>query len=214
MTNTNTKTRRLVETALLLAIATLLSLFKPFELPFGGGITLLSMLPIVLIAYRYGTKWGLFSAFVGALLQMLVGLKTVTAFFMPGDSQMIVWQAILVCLIDYIIAYTMLGFGGIFRNKIKNRSVALCLGSIVALALRYLAHIVSGAIFFGSWAEWFFTQDGFKLGAKVLEKFSGTSLSIVYSVIYNGTYMIPEIILTAIAALIIGNIPYITKKID
>lgn len=212
---TNTKTKRLVETALLLALATLLSLFKPFELPFGGGITLLSMLPIVLIAYRYGTKWGLFAAFVGAILQMLVGLKTVTAFFMPGDSQMAVWKAILVCLIDYIIAYTVLGLGGIFRNKCKKARTALCLGSIVALLFRYIAHIISGAIFFGTWAEWFFTQEGFyKIGSSIMNNFSGNGLSFIYSVFYNGTYMIPEIIFTAIAAFIVGNIPYIAKKID
>lgn len=211
----NTKTKRLVETALLLAIATLLSLFQPFELPFGGGITIVSMLPIVLIAYRYGTKWGLFAAFVGSLLQMLTGFKTVSAMFMPGDEQMVIWKALLVCLIDYIIAYTALGFGGVFRNKFKNGGVALCLGSIFALLLRYISHIISGAIFYGAWAEWFFTQEGFySIGEKVMGAFSGTSLSIAYSVFYNGLYMIPEIIITAIVAVIIGNVPQIGKKVD
>lgn len=211
---TSTNTRRLVETGLLLAIATVLSMFKPFELPFGGGITIVSMLPIVLIAYRYGTKWGLFSAFVGSILQMLVGFKTVSAFFMPGDEQMVIWKAILVCLIDYIIAYTALGFGGIFRNKFKSAAGALCLGSVVALALRYLAHIISGFLFFGSWAEWFFTQDGFyKIGSSIMSTFSGEGLALAYSVFYNGLYMIPEIILTAIVAFIIGKVPQIAKKV-
>lgn len=84
--------------------------------------------------------------------------------------------------------------------------------SIVALSLRYLAHIISGYIFFGTWAEWFFSQDGFALGAKILEKFSGQGLALLYSVIYNGLYMIPEIIITAIVALIIGRVPQITGK--
>lgn len=211
----NTNTRRLVETGLLIAIATVLSIFKPFELPFGGGITIVSMLPIVLIAYKYGTKWGLFSAFVGSILQMLVGMKTVSAFFMPGDEQMILWKALLVCLIDYIIAYTALGFGGIFRNKFKNSSTSLCLGSIVALLLRYIAHIISGYIFFGAWAEWFFTQKGFySIGHTILGNFSGNGLSIVYSIFYNGLYMIPEIIITAIVAIIIGKVPQIAQKAD
>ncbi len=209
----NTKTERLVVSALLIAMATILSLFKPFELPFGGGITIVSMLPIVLIAYRYGTKWGLFSALVGSILQMLTSFKTVSAFFMPGDEQMVIWKAILVCLIDYVIAYTALGFGGIFRNKCKTPSAALCIGSIVALSLRYLAHIISGYIFFGVWAEWFFKQKGFySIGKTILDTFSGNSLSIVYSVFYNGLFMIPEIIITAIVALIIGKIPQIVKK--
>lgn len=212
---TNTNTRRLVETGLLLAIATVLSMFKPFELPFGGGITIVSMLPIVLIAYRHGTKWGIFSAFVGSILQIFTGFKTVSAFFMPGDEQMILWQAILICFIDYIIAYTALGFGGIFRNKFKSPAVALCLGSIVALTLRYVAHIISGFLFFGSWAEWFFTQDGFYgVGSSILNHFSGASLSLIYSIFYNGLYMIPEIILTAIVAFIIGKVPQISKKVS
>lgn len=211
MTN-QIKTKRLVETSLLLAIATVLSLFQPFQLPFGGGITIVSMLPIILIAYKYGSKWGLFAAFVGSLLQMLVGLKTVTAFFMPGDSQMVVWKAILVCLIDYVIAYTVLGFGGAFRNKF-NATKALCLGSIFAIALRFLAHILSGYLFFGSWAEWFFSQAELgSFGKWVLDNMSGKGLALFYSVCYNATYIIPEMILTAVVAVIIAKIPVISKK--
>ena len=177
-TTKKSNTKVLVECALLIAIATVLNVvcsFIPFlNLPFGGGFTICSMLPIVLAAYRNGTKWGLLTGFVYAVVQMLLGFKTVSAFFMPSsDSYMVLWKAICVCLIDYIIAYTVLGFGGIFRNKIKNPSASLCVGSIVALSLRYLAHIISGYIFFGTWAEWFFSQDGFALGAKILEKFSG-----------------------------------------
>lgn len=211
----NTKT--VVECALMIAIATVLNLicsFIPFlNLPFGGGFTICSMLPIVLAAYRNGTKWGLVTGFIYAVLQMLLGFRTVSAFFMPGsDSYMVLWKAILVCVIDYIIAYTVLGLGGIFRNRIKNPSTSLCVGSLVALSLRYLAHIVSGYLFFGTWAEWFFSQDGFTLGAKVLEHFSGSGLALIYSITYNGLFMIPEIIITAIVALVIGKIPQIAGK--
>lgn len=211
-------TQTVVECALMIAIATVLNVvcsFIPFlNLPFGGGFTICSMLPIVLIAYRNGTKWGLASGFIYALIQMLLGFRTVSAFFLPdSDSYMVLWKAISVCLIDYIIAYTVIGFGGIFRNKIKSPSVGLCLGSIVALSLRYLAHIVSGYIFFGSWAEWFFTQEGFyAIGSKILETFSGNGLALVYSIFYNGLFMIPEIVITAVVALIIGKIPQISGK--
>lgn len=210
-------TKIVVECALMIAIATVLNLicsFIPFlNLPFGGGFTICSMLPIVLAAYRNGTKWGLVTGFIYAVLQMLLGFRTVSAFFMPSsDSYMVLWKAILVCVIDYIIAYTVLGLGGIFRNRIKNPSASLCVGSIVALSLRYLAHIVSGYLFFGTWAEWFFSQEGFTLGAKVLEHFSGSALALVYSITYNGLFMIPEIIITAIVALVIGKIPQIAGK--
>lgn len=201
---------RLVETGILLAMATILSVIQPFALPFGGGITIVSMLPIVLLSYRHGVKWGLFSAFIYSLLQIVTGFGTVKGFFVPEDYAL--WAGIGIVLLDYVIAYTMLGFGGIFRNKLK-APLALCLGSIVALLLRYLVHTISGAIFFGAWAEWFFTQEGFyAIGAKIMETFSGGGLAIVYSIFYNGLYMIPEIILTAIVAFIIGNVPYIAKK--
>lgn len=198
----NTKTKKLVVSAVLIACATILSVIQPFSLPFGGGITLASMMPIVIIAFAFGTKWGLLSGFAFAVIQMLLGMKTVSAFFMPGsDSYMVLWQAIMVCLIDYIIAYTVLGFSGIFKGKIKNDSAAVCVGAIFGCFLRYVAHIISGAIFFGAWAEWFFTQEGFyAIGASIMEKFSGGGLSLVYSLFYNGLYMIPEIIITAIVA--------------
>ncbi len=193
------KTKRLVTTSMLIAIATVLSVFQPFQLPFGGGITIASMMPIVILAFCYGTKWGLFSAFIFSLLQLLLGIRTVSAFFLPGEEQMVLWMALSICFLDYIAAYTVLGFGGIFKNKIKNNSVAICVGSVVALSLKYLIHILSGALFFGAWAEWFFGQEGFyAIGKTILETFSGTALSFIYSIFYNGTYMLPEIIITAI----------------
>lgn len=202
-----TTTTKLVKCALLVAIATGLSLFQPFELPFGGGITIASMMPIILIAFCYGLKWGLFSAFVFSILQMVVGMKTVAAFFLPGDSQMLVWQAICICLIDYVLAYTVLGFGGIFKKYIKNKAAAICAGTVFALLLRYVMHIISGYIFFGSWAEWFFTQEGFyAIGATIMEHFSGWGLALLYSVFYNGLYMIPEIIITAIVTPVIYKV--------
>jgi len=185
----------------------------PFlNLPFGGGFTIASMLPIIIVAYMYGTKWGLLTAFVYSFMQMLLGFNTVSSFFLPGDSQMLIHRAIIVCLIDYVIAYTVLGFGGVFRKKYNTRK-ALVLGSVFAISLRYIAHIISGSIFFGTWAEWFFTQEGFPAwGQSILNTFSGSSLSIVYSIIYNGTYMIPEIIITAIVACFVVRIPQIKMR--
>ena len=217
-TNTRVNTKRLTESAILIAIATVLAIvsgFLPFNLPFGGGITLMSMLPIVLISFRYGVKWGVFSAFVYSIIQMLTGFKTVAAFFMPGDSQVVLWQAILICLIDYILAYTVLGLAGVFRKKFDSPAKCLCVGSILALSLRFLLHCISGTLFFGSWAEWFFTQDSIiGIGQPILDSLSGMGLAAVYSVTYNATYMIPEIILTAIGALVIAKNPMFNKTID
>ena len=168
------------------------------------------MLPVILLSYRHGVKWGLFSAFIYSLLQIVTGMGTVKGFFVPEDYAL--WAGIGIVLLDYVAAFTVLGFGGLFRNKLK-APLALCLGSIVALLLRYLMHIISGAIFFGAWAEWFFTQEGFySIGSKILDSFSGSGLAIIYSIFYNGLYMIPELALTAIIAFVIGNVPYIAKK--
>jgi len=188
------------------AVLAVISMMIPLQLPFGGSVTLASMLPIVLVGYMFGVKWGLGSALVFAVIQMLLGWGTVTAFFMPGDSQMVWYNAVLVCLIDYILAYTVLGFSGIFTKKIKKPAAALCIGSIFALTLRYICHILSGAIFFGTWAEWFFTDVMPGMGEWVLSSFSGFGLAAVYSVVYNGLYMIPEIVLTAVLAAIVPKV--------
>jgi len=219
MENKVSKTRRLTESAMLLALAVVLEfvskMFIP-EMPFGGQVTLVSMLPVVLISYRHGVKWGFVSAFAYALIEMVIGMKTVSAAFLPGyfgDGTMI-FNAILMCLLDYVLAFTLLGLGGIFRNKIKNPGVSLMCGSLVALGARYAAHFLSGYILFGSYAEWFFTQEGFPAwGASLVGSLGPQLLGIVYSLVYNGMYMVPEILVTAIAALALGKVPQVVKKL-
>lgn len=198
-------TKRLSKCTMMVALATalaFLSMLMPLTLPFGGSVTFASMLPIVIASYMYGTKWGLGTAFVFSVIQMMLGVKTVFAFFLPGDSQMVWWQAVIVCFLDYILAYTVIGLGGIFAKKIKNTSLALCIGSIFALCLRYIIHTISGAIFFGIWAEWFFSEAG-AFGEWVLSTVSGSALAWFYSVCYNGLYMIPEIVLTSVLAYVL-----------
>lgn len=191
------KTKELVTTAMLLALATVLSVFKPFALPYGGGITVASMMPIILIAFIYGTKSGLLSAFVFSIIQMLFSNGTISAAFLPGDDQMVLYKAILMCLLDYTLAFSVLGLGGMFKGKVKNASSAIFLGALMSTFLRYICHVVSGYILWGSYAEWFFSQEGIAFGQAVLSRFSGNALAAVYSVIYNGLYMVPEIIITS-----------------
>ena len=214
------KTKMLTESALLIAMAIVLELVaKAFipEMPFGGQVTLVSMLPIVLISYRHGVKWGLLSGVVYAALEMVIGAKTVAAAFQPDyfGSGVLIVNALLMCLLDYVLAFTILGIGGCFRNKIQNPGLSLCMGSIVALGCRYLCHILSGYILFGSYAEWFFTQEGFPAwGANLVASLNPQLLALAYSVVYNGMYMIPEIVFTAVAALLLSRIPGIVKKVS
>ena len=57
----NQKTKKLVVSALMLALSFVLSLIKIYELPWGGSVTLFSMLPIILVGYMYGNTWGIFN---------------------------------------------------------------------------------------------------------------------------------------------------------
>ncbi len=204
------KTNKMVISAMMVALGTILSLFKLYELPFGGTVTVASMVPVVLVAYIYGTKWGLFTSFIYSLLQLVCGIATgiVSRMFLPGDEQMVFSVAISICIFDYVLAYLALGFGGIFKNKLKHKSAEIALGVVVALSLRWVMHIISGYIFYGAWAEWFFAdstglaQIGFMKGfcSWVMANMSGKGLALFYSVVYNGAYMLPEIIITVLLA--------------
>ena len=101
MSKTYSKTRILVECALMIAIGTVLSNIKFFTLPNGGSVTLLSMLPFVLVSFRHGVKWGLFTGFVNGCLQMLLGFwapPTPTFLYFLGEV-----------LLDYLVAFMALG---------------------------------------------------------------------------------------------------------
>ena len=215
-----TKTKRLTESAMLIAVAIVLELVSKMfipEMPFGGQVTLVSMLPVVLISYRHGVRWGLVAGLGYAMIEMLLGARTVAAAFQPGyfgDGTMIL-NALIMCVLDYLAAFTVLGLGGMFRSRIQNPGAALCCGSVVALTARYACHVLSGYILFSGWAEWFFTQDGFPAwGAQLVSALNPTVLGVVYSVVYNGMFMVPEIILTATVSLILTRIPKVVTKIS
>lgn len=219
-TNNASNVRKLVTSAMLIAIGTAISFvceLIPFlNLPFGGTITICSLLPIVLISWMYGLGWGFGSAFVYALLQIAVGVKTVSALFIPSsDSYMgSVWLALAIVGIDYILAFTVVGIGGVFR-KMKSKVGALVLGSVLALVLCYAFHVLSGALFYGAWAEWFFTDTvvaDWQISKSIMSNFSGSSLAIVYSLVYNGCYMIPEIVITAVGAAAVSALPMVRKQ--
>ena len=182
-------------------------------MPFGGQVTLVSMLPIVLLSWRHGVRWGLTAGFGYSLIQMALGAGTVTAAFQPGyfgDGAML-GRALLMCALDYVAAYTLLGLGGCFRGMGKHPAGALTGGTLVALGARYLVHIASGWLLFSGWAEWFFTQEGFPAwGSALAASASPQLLGFAYSAVYNGMYMIPEMILTAGAALLVARIPQVT----
>lgn len=173
------KSIRLTQSAIMLAFATILSAIPIVTLPYGGSITAFSMLPIILISYRYGTGWGLFTAFDYSLLQMLFGMKN----FM-GTS---VKAAAAIILLDYILAFTVLGLAGIFRKVMKDQVSALSVGAFFVCVLRYICHVISGCTVWEGVS--IPSSDGF-----------------IYSLIYNATYMVPETLVTVIGAVYISRL--------
>lgn len=176
----------MVTSAMLIALATVLSMIKIWQMPLGGSITLLSMLPVVIISIMYGIKWGLGSSFLYAAVQIAVGLPELMVWGMTPT----VWIGCL--LFDYIFAYGLLGVAGILRKK---GTAGICTGIVLALTLRFINHFISGTIFFASWCP-----EGWNV--------------CFYSICYNGAYMLPEMIFTMIASIIIFKVPVFKKMIS
>lgn len=195
METQKTKTRILVECAVMIAAATVLSLVKIYEAPLGGSVTLFSMVPILILSFRHGVKWGCASAFVYSVLQLLLGLSSVA--WVPTA------QGVVLCvLFDYIIAFTVLGLAGIYNPIKANEYVKIILGIITACVLRYAAHVISGAVV---WYQ--ITKEG--QWNDLVNKFGMWT----YSAIYNIQYMGPETIITLIAApAILAVVAIIRKK--
>lgn len=169
----NQKLKILAEAAIMVALSFVLSLVKLWEMPFGGAITLLSMLPVCIVSLRHGLKWGLGAAFVYSVTQALLSGAT-------GWGLSI--TALILCyLLDYIIAFAVLGLAGIFRNGGAKGQV---LGICFVCLLRFASHYLSGVIL---WRE---------AGLAY-----GIANPYLYSLLYNGFYMIPETVFTCIAAI-------------
>ena len=186
----NKKLLPLVEAAIMLALTMALKTFTPFKLPFGGSVTLCSLLPIIVLSYRHGIKWGLGTGFAFAVLSALMGLDNI-AYISKSFTTLFIFF-----FFDYIGACTVLGLGGIFRKKIKNSVLGLTLGSIVATVLRYFCYIISGTTIWRDMSEYP----------------TITKAALWYSVTYNGSYMIPEIIITAIGAAALAGAMNLRKK--
>ena len=202
-TKMSRKTQMLCVSAIMIALATILSVVKVWELPFGGSVTLFSMVPLAYLSYRYGVKWGVLTAFVFSVIQMLFGIGTLSA---AGNSVGVIIGS---CILDYVAAYTMIGFSGMFRSRIRNNALSLSLGFLVATLMRYAVHVISGYIFFRSYAEWYFSQENFTLGATILEHISGTALSVFYAFFYNILFLLPD---TVVAVVGLVAIALLAKK--
>lgn len=167
-----TATKQLVFSGVAMALAIVTSEIKFARLPMGGSITLFSMLFLVLIGYWYGAKAGLLTGFAYGLLQFILD----PVFYSP-----------IQLLVDYPLAFGALGLSGFFSGK----KHGLLLGYIAGVVGRYFFAVLSGVVFFASYAP------------------DGTP-AIIYSLSYNATYIVPE----AVVTLILLAIPAVGKAMQ
>lgn len=179
----------LCQCGILIALATILSFLPIIEMPMGGSVTLASMLPILLIGVKFGYKWGLGSATVFMVMQLLQSLIKANVF---------VWcttvGAVLVCLLfDYVVPFTILGLSGFAKPSVgKSVNIPKVLVTFSVLIFgRFLCHFITGMTIWGQW------DDGF-WGA------------FIYSLTYNGSYMGIELVLTVV----LSGLLLSSKQID
>lgn len=169
--------------AVMLALATVLSLIKIWSFPWGGSITLVSMLPIMLVAIAYGTGQGLVTAFLYSWIQFFLDLGSIMSWGLT--QEMFIWTTIL----DYILPFTLIGIAGILSKKGFGGRIT---GISTAIALRYASHVISGAALWHSAGK---IWEGLVIENEWL-----------YSLVYNACYMLPELILTlAVSFLLLKN---------
>ena len=163
-----------------IALGTLLSVFTVIKMPQGGSLTIGSMLPVIFCALAFGTGWGFGIAAVYGVLQFIIA---------PYIAH---WASIV---LDYPVAFGLLGLAGLFAaprdSRREERNILRRVGAlpawrivlavVVAMLGRLIAHVLSGVVFFASYAE----------GKNVW----------LYSLGYNGTYMVPEMVVTSMLLL-------------
>lgn len=190
----NNKVRVLAEAGIMVALAFVLSMVIIYKLPWGGSVTLLSMLPIIVFSIRNGAVNGLGCAFVYSLTQLMQGIVS---------DGLLGWGLtpgyLAACIfLDYIGAFTVLGLAGVFRKFGVKGWIG---GSVIAIMYRYIFHVISGAAVFHSTGK---LWEGLEFNNPWL-----------YSLSYNAVFMLPEVILTTIGAVVLfksGAVKMILKN--
>ncbi|WP_236911362.1 energy-coupled thiamine transporter ThiT [Clostridium sp. Cult1] len=160
-------TKMLVEAGIMIALSFLLSRIKVYEAPQGGSVTAGSMIPIMLFAMRWGLGPGITAGATFGVLKLILGGWV----FSPTQA-----------LLEYPIAFAFLGLAGVFSESMENTKegnyLKIILSVFLAIAGRFICHLLAGVIFFSEYA--------------------GTQNPWIYSFIYQSSYLVPEFIVSAI----------------
>ncbi len=182
-------TKRLVISAMFIAVSIVLNELTPIKLAFGGSVTLFSMVPLALIGWVYGISWGIASGCFAGVLNLIIGGLSNFA-YVSG-----ILAYIILIFADYVVAFGAIGLAGVLKNKFSNNAVAVGLGSALSCFLRFICHFISGVTIWGDYSN-------------------GHISAWIYSLTYNGSYMLPELIITVIGCIAIVNIKPIMKQIE
>lgn len=184
-----TKIATMCECAVLLALSIALSFITLYQAPLGGSITLLSMLPVMMVGIRHGLKWGVSTCFLYSVFQIIQALISGNVFpYCIGITTIIICAAF-----DYLVPFTALGLTGLAHKKDGSIGIIRSLIAITVLViLRFCCHFVTGVVIWRQWAP------------EGMGKY-------LYSLLYNGGYMLPELVLTVVGAAIIMSTPQFAK---
>ncbi|HHU92774.1 MAG TPA: energy-coupled thiamine transporter ThiT [Halanaerobiaceae bacterium] len=161
----NKRLRLMTEMGVAVALAAVLDFLTLFRMPQGGSVNL-EMLPILIVALRWGGLAGMATGLVYGLLQLALNPYVVHP---------------LQILLDYPLAYMLVGIAGFFSVRASDEVDRLYLrilpGVLLAGFGRFLAHLLTGVIFFSEYAP------------------EGQNVWL-YSTIYNGSYILPSILIS------------------
>ncbi|KAB3531162.1 energy-coupled thiamine transporter ThiT [Alkaliphilus serpentinus] len=162
-------TQMMVYGSAAIALAFILSYVRLYRLPQGGTVTPASMLPMIIFSVMFGPIPGIIAGFAYGLLQYM------------QDGYVVHWAQFL---LDYPIAFSLLGLAGLFRKN-------LLAATFIAGFGKFIMHFLSGIIFFSEYAP------------------EGTPVAI-YSLVYNGSFMLADILICAAIVLV----PQINKMFN
>ena len=172
----------LAESALCVAAAVALSMITLFHMPLGGSITPFATLPIIVVSLRHGIKWGIAAALAFALTQLMLGMANVAA--VPVKN---LWNMALCAALDYVVAYTLLGFSGPIARRFQKQATGLSAGVLITGCGRLVCSFLSGIVIWGPYAP-----EGWNVAA--------------YSLAYNATWCLPDTAIALVACLLLSRV--------
>lgn len=174
------KSRILIECSLLVALSTALSFCPLVQMPYGGTVTLCATMPLLIAAFRNGVRWGVLTGFVHGLIQMIMGIKNVLICTT-------VLAQIACILLDYLVAFAVLGLAALFLKPLGGGKMGMAVGCAVAGLLRFGCSFLSGILIWRGYAP--------------------PELPVwLYSLLYNGSYLLPEMLLSGMTAIAVMDI--------